>query len=280
MLTLCPLTHAHTLDVYLSSNNDKDIRHYMPGCYCDTYEKATEFITNKLADHTVQTYIIATNKHPFIGLLIISEQGKDLSNGKNCYEISYFIKNTDTEIPYRKIWLNVFDSDLEQYGYAARGMIWRYQDATASVRANADGSLVYTTAGSWGAGLQIAPAYELSYYTALQQNGYKSLTFDMKLDVKYCEGVSEAIKATTFKVMSFGGAGIEYQSGETHTVTVSLANIITYYKELQNVALGTNPDTDWFGKYVLFYLSYNDQEYSPNNHENLTFTLGNFQMVK
>jgi hypothetical protein len=44
--------------------------------------------------------------------------------------------------------------------------------------------------------------------------------------------------------------------------------------------LGTNPDTDWFGKYVLFYLSYNDQEYSPNNHENLTFTLGNFQMVK
>ena len=196
------------------------------------------------------------------------------------YEISYFIKNTDTEIPYRKIWLNVFASDLEQYGYVARGMIWRYQDATASVRANADGSLVYTTAGAWGAGLQIAPAYELSYYEALQQNGYNSLTFDMKLDVKYCEGVSETIKATTFKVTSFDGAGIEYQSGETHTVTVSLANIITYYKELQNVALGTNPDTDWFGKYVLFYLSYNDQEYSPNNHENLTFTLGNFQMVK
>ena len=239
--------------------------------YTYNITKYTEYGTNK--KQLVSDATLTSND------VNLSElTGNDGAYGS--YEISYFIKNTDTEIPYRKIWLNVFDSDLGQYGYAARGMIWRYQDATASVRANADGSLVYTTAGSWGAGLQIAPAYDLSYYKALQQNGYKSLTFDMKLDVKYCEGVSEAIKATTFKVTSFGGAEIEYQSGETHTVTVSLANIITYYQELQNVALGTNPDTDWFGKYVLFYLTYNDQEYSPNNHENLTFTLGNLQMVK
>lgn len=270
-----------TYETTVSTTADKDV-YDLSSLLERAWGTETEDYTYNITKYTEY----GTNKKQLVSDATLTSNDVNLSEltgndgAYGSYEISYFIKNTDTEIPYRKIWLNVFDSDLEQYGYAARGMIWRYQDATASVRANADGSLVYTTAGSWGAGLQIAPAYDLSYYKALQQNGYKSLTFDMKLDVKYCEGVSEAIKATTFKVTSLSGAGIEYQSGETHTVTVGLANIITYYKELQNVALGTNPDTDWFGKYVLFYLSYNDQEYSPNNHENLTFTLGNFQMVK
>ena len=205
-------------------------------------------------------------------------QGNDTACG--CYEIEYFIKGVNSENPYQRVWLNVMDSSFQAYGYEARGMIWRYQDSTASVKANSDGTMVYTTKGSWGAGLQIAPAYDLNYYKALQQEGYTALTFSMKLDVDYCDGVSEEIKATKFTITSFASAGIEYQSGETHTVKVSLGNVIQYYKELQNVALGSNSDTDWFGKYVLFYLSYNDKEYSPDNHEKLTFTLGDFKMVK
>ena len=205
-------------------------------------------------------------------------KGNDTACGS--YKIEYFIKDANTEAPYQRIWLNVMDSSMLAYGYSARGMIWRYQDATANVRANADGALVYTTKGSWGAGLQIAPAYDLNYYKALMEEGYTALTFTMKLDVDYCDGVSETIKSTKFTITSFEEAGIEYQSGETHTITISLARIIYYYKELQNVALGSNPDTDWFGKYVLFYISYDDKEYTPDNHEQLTFTLSDFKMVK
>ena len=201
------------------------------------------------------------------------------------YEIEYFIKGANTEKPYQRVWLNVMDSSFNVYGTSARGMIWRYQDATASVRANADGSLVYTTAGSWGAGLQIAPAYELEYYKALQEDkalqkeGYE-LTFDLKLDVQFSKNVSDAVKDTTFKITSFGSTPINFKNTETHTVTVSLANITTYYKELQNVALGTDPDTDWFGKYVLFFVSFDASVYNVNNHKKFTFTISNFKMVK
>ena len=195
------------------------------------------------------------------------------------YEISYFIKGGDANIPYQKVWMNVMDSSFNVYGYSARGMIWRYQDATANVRANGDGSLVYTSAGKWGAGLQLTPSHDLSYYKALQQEGY-SLTFDLKMDVKFCDGVSDAVKSNTFTVTSFESAGTDYKNGETHTITVSLSRVIAYYKELNNVALGTDPDADWFGKYVLFYVSFNDKAYSPNNHESITFTISNVRMVK
>lgn len=200
-------------------------------------------------------------------------------NGYGSYEVSYFLKNADVDVPYRKIWINVMDPSFEVYGYSARGMIWRYEDATSKVRVNENGALVYTTAGAWGAGLQIAPSHDLSYYKALQQD-YTAFTFDMKMDVKFRNNVSQDVQATKFKVTSFAGEGIEYQSGEIHTVKVTLAQIITYYKELQNVALGSNPDTDWYAKYVLFYLNFNDKEYSPTYHENVMFTISNFQLVK
>jgi len=119
----------------------------------------------------------------------------------------------------------------------------------------------------------------LDYYKALQQEGYE-LTFDLKLDVQFSADASETVKDTTFKITSFGSTPINFKNTETHTITISLAQIIAYYQELKNVALGTNADTDWFGKYVLFFLSFDDSVYNVNNHEQLTFTISNFKMVK
>jgi len=211
-------------------------------------------------------------------------QGNDGAYGS--YEIEYFIKGANTDIPYQRVWIDVLDPAQKMYAHpdlhnfsSARGMIWRYQDPTANVEVNQDGTITYTTAGSWGAGLQIAPAYELEYYKALQQEGYE-LTFDLKLDVQFSENVSDAVKDTTFKITSFGSTPVDFKNTETHTITISLAQIIAYYQELKNVALGTNADTDWFGKYVLFFLSFDDSVYNVNNHEQLTFTISNFKMVK
>ena len=200
--------------------------------------------------------------------------GNDTACGS--YEISYFIKDGAPEIPYWKIWLNVMDSAFKAYGYSARGMIWSNQDATASVRANADGTMIYKTAGNWGAGLQIAPEYDVSYYQDLQKN-FKSLRFDLKLDVNYQEGVSNEIKSTVFQICSFENEKVNYQNGETHTLTIGLDKIVKYYKELGNAALVAN---DWFAKYVLFYVAYDDKTYSPSNHESLTFTISNIKLAK
>ena len=201
-------------------------------------------------------------------------------------KIEYFIKGANTEMPYQRVWVDVLDPAQKMYAHpdlhnfsSARGMIWRYQDPTANVEVNQDGTITYTTAGSWGAGLQIAPAYELEYYKALQQEGYE-LTFDLKLDVQFSADASETVKDTTFKITSFGSTPINFKNAETHTITISLAQIITYYQELKNVALGTNADADWFGKYVLFFLTFDDSVYNVNNHEQLTFTISNFKMVK
>ena len=157
-------------------------------------------------------------------------------------------------------------------------MIWKYQDPTATVKTNLDdNTITYTTAGNWGAGLQIPPAYSLAYYRKLQQEGY-ALTFDLKLDVQYVENATEEVKATTYQVGSFGGAKINYKNGEMHKVTVNLANIVNYYKELQNVSVDNLSDS--WGRYVLFYFIYNDKEYTPDNHEKVTFTISNFKMEK
>ena len=196
------------------------------------------------------------------------------------YEVLYFIKGGDASIPYRRVWINVLDDSFDSYGASARGMSWRYQEATSTVRAGDDGSLVYTTAGTWGVGLQIAPGYELAYYQELRDQGYTSITFTMNMDVQFRDGVSDEIKETEFTVTSFEGQGISISDGDTKTITVGLTKIIQYYKELQNVALGTNPDTDWFGKYVLFYMTYDDKAYSPTYHNQITFTISNFNVVK
>jgi hypothetical protein len=121
--------------------------------------------------------------------------------------------------------------------------------------------------------------FDLDYYKALKQDGYTSLTFDLKMDVNFCDGVSEAVKATTFEASIFGETKIQYQNGEKHTVTISLDKIILYYNRLRNNALsGANPATDW-NTYVLFGFVFNDKQYNINSHENVTFTITNFQMV-
>ena len=254
----------------------------------DTYDLSS--LLSRAWGTNVEDYTYSITKHTQGGALTnklvnnatLTSQNVDMGtlagNDSVCgtYEVSYFIKGGDANIPYQKIWMNVMDSSFNDYGYSARGMIWRYQDATASVRANSDGSLVYTTAGKWGAGLQIAPSHDLSYYQALQQEGY-SLTFDLKMDVNFHDNVSNEVKATTFTVTSFASAGIAYKNGETHTVKVSMASIVAYYEELSNVALVSN---DWWASYVLFYFAYDDKVYTPDNHEDITFTISNLRMVK
>ena len=98
--------------------------------------------------------------------------------------------------------------------------------------------------------------------------------------MQFSADASETVKDTTFKITSFGSTPINFKNTETHTITISLAQIITYYQELKNVALGSNANTDWFGKYVLFFVSFDDSVYNVNNHEQLTFTISNFKMVK
>jgi hypothetical protein len=270
-----------TYETTVSTTADKDV-YDLSSLLERAWGTETEDYTYNITKYTEY----GTNKKQLVSDATLTSNDVNLSEltgndgAYGSYEISYFIKNTDTEIPYRKIWLNVFDSDLEQYGYEARGMIWRYQDATASVRANADGSLVYTTAGSWGAGLQIAPAYTQDYYRTLHNQGYK-LTFDLKLEVEYNEGATEAEKASPYQICTLaqGQNGTQYKNGETHTLTIGLDKIVTHYKKLQNVGLGSDPDTDWFAEYVLFHVQYENQVYAYN-HSKLTFTISNFKLVK
>jgi hypothetical protein len=241
----------------------------------------TEDYTYSITKHT--NY--GTEQNQLVNNQVLTSNDVDLSalSGNNTaygsYEVVYNVKNGDPTIPYQRVWINVLDPSFEVYGNSARGMLWKNQDPTAEVRANEDGTMVYTAAGSWSAGLQIAPAYELEYYKALQQEGYKALTFDLKLDVKFRDNVSDDVKATTFQILSFGYADstVNYQSGETHTVRVSLARIIIFYNELQNVSLDDRDDT--YPRYTLFDFRFN-KTYSPNNHEQVTFTISDFKMVK
>ena len=261
-----------------ASNDVYDLSSMLERAWGTDVEDYTYSIIKHTENGTKQTQLVDK--------AALTSQDVDLSALPNnnvaygSYEVLYFIQGGDAEIPYRRIWINVMDESFDKYGVSARGMIWRYQDSTANVRANEDGTMAYTTAGSWGAGLQIAPAYDISYYQALREDGYTAISFELKLDVQFRNSVSDAIKATKFTVTAFEGQGIGFYNGDTKTITISLAKIIQYYKELQNVALGTNANTDWFGKYVLFYMTYNDKEYSPTNHEKLTFTISNFKIVK
>ena len=143
--------------------------------------------------------------------------------------------------------------------------------------------MTYTTAGAWGAGLQIAPAYSLAYYNALKKEGYTALTFNLKLDVEYKEGASESVKALPYMICTLaqGQNGTTYQNGETHAISVSLDKIIQYYTTLQKMGSG------WFAEYVLFHVQYGqttDQEAADYrnkySHSKLTFTISNFEMVK
>ena len=261
-----------------ASNDVYDLSSMLERAWGTDVEDYTYSVIKHTENGTKQTQLVNN--------AALTSQDVDLSALPNnevaygSYEVLYFIQGGDATIPYRRIWINVMDSRFDVYGISARGMIWRYQDATAKVRANEDGTMAYTTAGSWGAGLQIAPAYDISYYQALREEGYAAIAFTLKLDVQFRDDVSDAIKATKFTVTAFEGQGVEFYNGDVKTITISLTKIIQYYKELQNVALGTNPDLDWFGKYVLFYMTYNDKEYSPTNHEQLTFTIGDFRIVK
>ena len=261
-----------------ASNDVYDLSSMLERAWGTDVEDYTYSIIKHTENGTKQTQLVDK--------AALTSQDVDLSALPNnevaygSYEVLYFIQGGDATIPYRRIWINVMDSSFDVYGISARGMIWRYQDATAKVRANEDGTMAYTVAGSWGAGLQIAPAYDISYYQALREEGYTAIAFTLQLDVQFCEGVSDAVKATQFTVTAFEGQGVGFYNGDMKTITISLTKIIQYYKELQNVALGTNANTDWFGKYVLFYMTYNDKEYSPTNHEQLTFTIGDFRIVK
>ena len=103
------------------------------------------------------------------------------------------------------------------------------------------------------------------------------------MDVSYVDGVSDEIKNTVFKICPFmlfdNANAIEMKNGETTRITINLQNIVTYYKELQSTALGTDSNTDWYGKYVLFYMVFDSAAYSPENHEKITFTISNFGLV-
>jgi hypothetical protein len=265
----------------------------------DAYDLSA--MLNRAWGTKVEDYTYSITKHTEYGtktVQLVNNQGLtssmvDLSalasnNGAyGSYEITYAIKGANADIPYQRVWIDVMDPEQKMYAHpdlhnisSARGLIWRFQDATATFKANSDGTMTYTTAGSWGAGLQIAPAYEQSYYSALQSEGYQ-LTFDLKLDVAYNAGATEAEKASPYQICTLGQGqnGVTYKNGETHTITIGLDKIVNYYKKLQNVGLGDNPDTDWFAEYVLFYVQYDKDAYAYN-HSKLTFTISNFKMVK
>lgn len=264
----------------------------------DVYDLSS--MLNRAWGTKVADYTYSVTKHTDYGTVtkrlvdnqILTSNNVDLSNltgndrAYGSYEIEYFINGGDATTPYQRVWIDVTDPSLMLYAHpdlhnfsSSRGMIWRYQDATATVKANTDGTITYTTAGKWGAGLQIAPAYDVEYYKQLQQKGYV-LSFDLKLDVTYTENASQEVRETAYQVASFGGQSMDYHNGDMKAVTINLVNIVTYYKELKNVALGSNPDTDWWGKYVLFYVQYDDKTYKPENHEKITFTISNFKLVK
>lgn len=205
------------------------------------------------------------------------------------YEIVYKLTNSDSAEPYQRVWIDVLDdtqhlyANLDTHNFTnSCGVIWRYADSSATVKANSNGTVTYTTRGLWGAGLQIRPSYSLQYYKDLQTAGYTALTFDLKMDVTFAAGVSETVKNTTFEIcpMVETGHGISFKNGETHTVTVTIDKIIQYYNNLCGRGQGSNPNTDWYGKYALFFMNYNDKVYSNTNHESMTFTLSNLQMVK
>ncbi len=231
-----------------------------------------------------------TEKTELVNNAKLTTNDVDLSGTASAYgsyEIEYFINlpGADATLPYQRVWIDVMDPSMNAYAHpdlhnfaSSRGMIWRYQDPTASVKANVDGTVTYTTAGSWGAGLQIAPAYEQSYYRGLFNSGYKALSFEVKLNV---EGVDATAKTLPFELCTLaqGSSVAVLRDGETATLTVSLDKIITHYNKLKNVALGSDPDTDWFAEYVLFYVQYDNEAYEYN-HTMLTFTVSNMQMVK
>ena len=237
--------------------------------YTATETKKTELIKNQTLTSTM--------------IPLTTLQGND--NAYGSYEVTYFLKAGDPEEYFQKVWLDILNPNEKAYAYLnfhnfslSRGMIWKNQDPTASVTTNLDdNTITYTAKGNWGAGLQIPPAYSVAYYRELQYQGYV-LTFDLKVDVQYVENATEEVKATTYQVGSFGGAKINYKNGETHKVTVNLANIVNYYKELQNVSVD-NLEDSW-GRYVLFYFIYNDKVYKVDNHESVTFTISNFKMEK
>ena len=210
----------------------------------------------------------------------LTSKDVDISELKNnesaygSYELLYFIKGGSLDIPYRRIWLNVLNKAFDDFGVSARGMIWRYQDATASVRANADGDMTYTTAGSWGAGLQISPSHDIAYYKAKHTAGYM-LSFDLTMNVSYFgQAQTTVLNICPFKLFDNTDV-VEMQDGDTKTITISLQNIVNHYKELQNTALypDKTADEDWYGKYVLFYIAYVGSK--PDNLEKITFTVSN-----
>ena len=276
-----------TYETTVSTTADKDV-YDLSSLLERAWGTETEDYTYNITKYTEY----GTNKKQLVSDATLTSNDVNLSEltgndgAYGSYEISYFIKGGDKTVPYRRIWLDVMDPSKEVYGHfdlhnfavSARGMIWDYQDATANVTVKQD-AITYTTRGEWGAGLQIAPTFDLDYYKALKQDGYTSLTFDLKMDVNFCDGVSEAVKATTFTASIFSETKIQYQNGEKHTVTISLDKIILYYNRLRNNALsGANPATDW-NTYVLFGFVFNDKEYNIKYHENVTFTITNFQMV-
>lgn len=79
-------------EAFFKASNDLSVHHYMLGCYCDSIQKAEEYITKMLSYSDVKIFAITTQEIHFIGVLIITEQ-KTLTDkhGINCYEVSYFI---------------------------------------------------------------------------------------------------------------------------------------------------------------------------------------------
>ncbi len=275
----------------------------------DVYNLASSTVFNRAWGTETDDYTYSIIKHTQYGTqtqTLVNNQtltnnavdlsalaGNDSAYGS--YEIVYFMKTSDPEKPYQRVWIDVMDESMKAYAHpdlhnfaSTRGLIWRYEDGSADFKANTDGTMTYTTAGSWGAGLQIMPAYELSYYKALQSEGYKALTFDLKLDVEYKENASEESKALPYTVCPLAsGTGTAYTNGETHEISVGLDKIILFYTKLKNVGLGADPDKDWFAEYVLFHVQYgNDNDEYDNNdtndysHSKLTFTISDFKMEK
>lgn len=222
----------------------------------------------------------------------------DGSSAYGSYKIEYFLEGSDPTIPYQTVWFDVMDNtqkvyanmDLRNFSVSSRGMIWCNPDSSASFTANADGTMTYTTDGLWGAGLQIAPTFDKSYYEALKKEGYKTLSFDLKMDVTYKTDADANAKSLPYEVYTLatgGKNGTVYQSGDTHTLTISLDAIITYYNKLRGTG---NAKDNWFAEYVLFHVEYGKNEgendTNPNDdtaayqHSKLTFTISDFKLVK
>lgn len=74
---------------------DENVYKYMRGLYCDNIDKARKTVEKLLEDPGVTAYVISTKKIPFIGVMILVDQG--IEEGKNTYELSYFVNES-----YRK----------------------------------------------------------------------------------------------------------------------------------------------------------------------------------